>query len=1452
MPLEDPDQPEPIPAENADPNHDEKTAETATITTETTPENEEAERIAAFKIEKARLATSWETYFATARIRTKDELATNFDQVTTANELRQWGADYFTSAINVPAVATMLEMGNLKLADLKHMFTYHFENTMTGEIRYSDNKITPASLKEFKFYYNRDPNDSIFDVHFNLAINDETKAKLKAIFDTIEMRVSPWLSSYYQRQINLLETLYHEQEEGLDLKTYVDSLTAPIYKNGCTKETAIRFYRQLTPQGHENLQLLLDLKIPITFDDDDTDKLNKFDSSKFAQLKEMTPEEIEIYKHIMQLPPKKDYITYDEIVTLIQKIQKCKNLTFENFKKHCTTLKAKYELSEALDWIFSIYGQIGKFKELIHALTIWPPHTLYEGTIKNLLKILDKNPDETIESLTQSPLTTTVISHVCPAFYQIPSLSENQVQNIIKIKQRFPQWYLKKETTGIHKFIEQTTEEQFTRLDTRLAEIPALHSLNNDMEIQAAINMSDDDWLKIIKLLNPNSKTTKIIDDKDEEDKKTRSIIGKFEIAAKRLKLYTANETLLNQDLPAFSISENKHLIEQAIKAREAFDNNPEFITIIDAMLSNHNAADSLQKVEYLCSLAPLCKHDFDRFKLIVSMFEHGIESHRVDSYLKNFEIGPTKENFDEFIFTVLDGNNGEFWNENHMPWILKTFPEYDYYKEMTPKNFLFAMGAYANTRNVRPANDEERAIVDKINAAIENNKDKILKYLEDLRDEQLKKPDNDLHKFKISTIANIAQQDLPQYRFLSRTISFISLLRYKTIDLAVISSLLKKFEQKGKGPTNINYSKTELIDFYEKTDGINTSNPKALPPCLKCFDTLIPNKENFALMQNQVLKLLNIVSILASSIKGSPNNWPEFFENTATELENQSPAKQKEILMNTIIILQSSIKTTFESGLGLKNLPELTSEAINELTPSLIYLSNIEKPDEKKKAILSLFILLKILDKWDDFKAGKSVEVNEYLSDSVKEEVTEYLANRAELDIFKEALPKETEEQWIATLEGKAENMIIGETTSVADTLGDVERQNEHLLDEDNFSNDEKIIFNLVKEHGQKAVAAALVEKFKNRTFENEITKKLPIPQASDGAPANLTKLLPVWQKITRILGSLLEFTEAVKAANIAPQLKELEKALTPSINVVAIFQKLGEEMTAESGVLPITDDVEHLESLLHKNKESLTTEEFEEADAYIIRVKTLVIELNKVKDELAKKFVALHEASTKTTEIGEIFRARLSEFKKIFLLEPSERRVTLKSSMTGDLTDVIPQIRQCLGCMTKECNNDTNLTFGDRNRFSIITREAGMPNSTSISDELVTVQKTIDQGATNSGYSFVMDNIYGKSSRDILVANVLVVMKKLAAMQKISAAPPIDIFVTQAALFSCGIEQSYLEKRLREESNNFTISPITKTVKIAQSASGDGHYEIGGGFSGRVSNGEGEIKGLKISLSS
>lgn len=1424
MPLEDPDQPEPIPVETVANAMDVPHAPES----ETTPAIAETTR-----------TTSWETMLATARIRTKEELISDLAQITTFSELRHLIADWLHSITSVPAIALLYEMDHLKAADLLTQFiTPQIEEKIA-----SDGAISDA-IDTMKYELSN-PGKDPFDIHFNIPINDETKAKLQAIFNIIKMPPSIELDpSRYQEQIDLLETLYYEQEAGVDVKTFVDSVTArinePTYCDYHShQESAINFYRQLTPEALKNFQFFLGLNIPITFDCFRYQELNTFNTNEFAQIKAMTQEEIEIYQHLQELSP---YTSYSEIFHRIRIIQTVK-ITLDEFKKcyeHLKTIKLEsLNPTLAIDWIFFAHGGKNNFAKLYSSDILVREKDTYAGP-QGLEDLATITPLKAIEALALRNY-----QHACPLRNFI-LMTEKTIEGLLELKKRFPKWTLK---GVISDSITQATQSAWSQLDLRLTEIPFFSNLSHEYLIQALFTINNEDWLKIKRLLASSITATENL--KPDDPNYTLShdnLMQKFALAIKRLKSYSDNEALLDQDLEDFSLFDSAHYIECAIHARAAFNNDQRFVQLIYTMLKDNTPT---RKINELCLLAPFCKHDFKRFQLILAMKEHYL-GYWAD-YTDKFEIGPTEEDFATFIFIVITGHTPSDWNKDNLSWTLTTFPEFDFFKNLTPGNFLFFLGMYSNKINAIPADHEEKILIAKLKSCMETNKDKILKYLEDLRDQTLQNPTGELHKFKLSIIKNLSQHNLPGYRFVQRTMAFIAMFsQNQSLDRTIITSLFKKFEQTGKGPANINYSKTELIDFYEKTESLNTSNPQALPLYLKCLDTLTSNKENFALMQNQILKLLNIVSILSSSVQGSVNNWPEFFEKTATELEGQSPAKQKEILLNTTIILQSSIKNTFETGLGLKNLPELTPEAINELTPSLIYLANIHSPDVKKKAILSLFILLKILGKWDDFKAGKPIEVNQYLNASIQEEITEYLSNRSQLDIFIDAIPEAKSEQWIKTLEEKTDRMIIGETTSVADTLGNIERQNEHLVDEDNFSNDEKILFNLVQEHGQKAVGAALAQRFKDPKFENEITKKLPITVTPDGSSDDLSKLLPIWQKVTRILGSLIEFTKAVKTAQITPKLEELQEALTPSANVITIFQKLGEEMTAESGALPITDDIEHLEIILHKSRELLTPEEFTEAETYIATVKKKVMELNKVKDDLSKKFVALHEASTKTTEIGEIFRARLSEFKKIFLLEPSERRVTLKSSMTGDLTDVIPHIRQCLGCMTKECNNDTNLTFGDRNRFSIITREAGMPNSTSISDELVTVQKTIDQGATNSGYSFVMDNIYGKSSRDILVANVLVVMKKLAALQKVSAVPPIDIFVTQAALFSCGIEQSYLEKRLREESNNFTISPITKTVTIAQSASGDGHYEIGGGFSGRVSNGEGEIKGLKISLSS
>ncbi|HPU95039.1 MAG TPA: hypothetical protein PK398_02580, partial [Candidatus Gracilibacteria bacterium] len=290
-----------------------------------------------------------------------------------------------------------------------------------------------------------------------------------------------------------------------------------------------------------------------------------------------------------------------------------------------------------------------------------------------------------------------------------------------------------------------------------------------------------------------------------------------------------------------------------------------------------------------------------------------------------------------------------------------------------------------------------------------------------------------------------------------------------------------------------------------------------------------------------------------------------------------------------------------------------------------------------------------------------------------------------------------------------------------------------------------------------------------------------------------------------------------------------------------------------------PINEDVDHLESILHKRKEELSETEFGIAQAYIEAVKVKVLDMYSLRDRLVKEFTVLDESAKQTSEISDSLKSRFQEFRKLFMIESSERQVTLKSTMTGDLEDVIPHIRQCLGCQSKECNNDTNLTFGDRNRFSVITRGFHMPESKSLSDELVTVQVTVDNSEAASGssetsgektYSFVMDNVYGKRDRDILISNVLVVMNKVKKLKGVSPKTKIDVFVTNAALSSCGVTEEYLRGKINSEFGHANVKSVERNVTIAKSASGDGHYEIGGPFTGRVSDGSGSVAGISISL--
>ena len=933
-------------------------------------------------------------------------------------------------------------------------------------------------------------------------------------------------------------------------------------------------------------------------------------------------------------------------------------------------------------------------------------------------------------------------------------------------------------------------------------------------------------------------------------------------------------------------IGNNANLLKKVIECDDEFFNN---LTLLfnsnkhQTRVSGSNAM--LERLLDMYSAIGSSRRNFELMVFVISK-DLGTGKFSTDGYEKyKLQRGSSEEDvFVDYARSVLCSDDTDLTVKNRLPEFFVYFPELNFLDKFDNDNILFSLLTYSrineNFEDEKSAGIR-KAVLDKI----EENKNAILKFLNNIRDRLLNKGLGALTPEERSAIKIIAEKGVPHFKTIQRTVEYINMFFpyscYSTFSSTPLAnptheaSLIKKFAQRDKNKDrDINYSDNDYVSFYEKCLRLGKIDAFLLRKILIAFDELGQNRQNFLYMQEKLLNSCGIIIMLSKAVverKGisRPVSYDyvfkaKLFDSLKEKLgANKDPVAQMEVLKSANRDLEKLLVTVFEQSMGLKNLPEITPDAMNHLSTFLTYYSNIENSDGTTKVdILSLFILLKLLGKWEDFKQGKDVDVEEYLDDSVKESIMVYLKDRKALDIFEAgnvtgeglSIPAEKESSWMATLNEKTESVLIGESVGIIDTLHQIERSSLDLMDPDNFNDEEKMLLDVVRKHGQKNVGKALSMKFRDRAYTDEVIQDLKFPDSVD-----FEKILLRYQKIARIMGSLLKFSETLNSTDISGRVEALNAILLPSSEVVAVYRKIGEEMETDSGARPVNEDVEHLESILHKRKEELSGTEFSIAQAYIEAVKVKVLDMYSLRDQLVKEFTALDESAKQTSEISDSLKSRFQEFRKLFMIESSERRMTFKSTMTGDLEDVIPHIRQCLGCQTKECNNDTNLTFGDRNRFSVITREFHMPESKSLSDELVTVQVTVDdsiasgESSETSGertYSFVMDNVYGKRDRDILISNVLVVMNKVKKLRGISPKTKIDVFVTGAALSSCGVTEEYLRGKIKSEFGHANVKSVERNVTIAKSASGDGHYEIGGPFGGRVSEGSGSVAGISITL--
>ena len=165
----------------------------------------------------------------------------------------------------------------------------------------------------------------------------------------------------------------------------------------------------------------------------------------------------------------------------------------------------------------------------------------------------------------------------------------------------------------------------------------------------------------------------------------------------------------------------------------------------------------------------------------------------------------------------------------------------------------------------------------------------------------------------------------------------------------------------------------------------------------------------------------------------------------------------------------------------------------------------------------------------------------------------------------------------------------------------------------------------------------------------------------------------------------------------------------------------------------------------------------------------------------------------------------------------------------MTHHLPYIIENMRACLSCVNKGVNNDTNLTFGDSNKFYLYSRSEAQAKS--ISDEVVFFEPVkLPDGS--KGMAFVLDRIYGTNTPSILINQIEVVYKKFAKIRRDFPEAKVSILVSVDAIQTGGISRELLVEKLNEKlGGKLDIKEAQKVeVDVAESAAEDHYVEFGG----------------------
>lgn len=651
-------------------------------------------------------------------------------------------------------------------------------------------------------------------------------------------------------------------------------------------------------------------------------------------------------------------------------------------------------------------------------------------------------------------------------------------------------------------------------------------------------------------------------------------------------------------------------------------------------------------------------------------------------------------------------------------------------------------------------------------------------------------------------------------------------------------------------------WSQDEISEFYNLSKDILEAAPSLYTTLGPIFENISSPKDMkkfmsdiFPFYQTQLVIQQNISD---ENTTYDPRGLVEMrssikeFANKLEQDKNETDVFESEKLR-----LLEIAKDGFKNRFGLLKVPEnFTKENLRSIQNTIRYMGNISRRTPERESLISLYLGLELDNKWGDFRGGKEINFGEYISEKQLQTISPLLEEKQKsYKLLSEVsgIGMDKMFKFQDLLQEDVSNNLIGDIQTIDVKLGNIKRNIDELVDPDIYQTQkEKNVLNIFSTEG-KNVNAVL-----SKLYGISTGKNIQLSKEDNGIKSKIESIFSVneWtpnrvkeiQDEIQPIGLVISMVNKMQEEKVEENIAELQTRLIPNGQIIEIFNKLGEEFHQESGALALSKDLSYLENIIVKDENKITAEEKVVVKDYINSVREKMKDMENVFDHVKQYFEKIKKSSH--VENNSVLKSRISEIEKVIYSQDTSSVIT--SQMTKDLNLIIENMRQCLGCMRKEANNDTNLSFGDYNKFFMMNKSEKEKGS--ISDEIVFfVPITMPDGSKEM--SFVMDQVYGSKSSDVLLGNISAVYKKYQVLKKEFPNARLSVSVTSSAMKSVGLDGDILEKRLRD-----IINKKVEVVKfeelnafIPKSALSDNYVEFGKSFSARQS-GERQYSGLVL----